>query len=139
MFQFAYVGIAGAGSPLVRITNQSIEHDTAAPTVATAGYRLTSTGKAQKTGNGTSGAYADIADWVIPTSVAANYECRATVVSGSLSSGTTGSWLALTADRTWTVTASFATNVGVIDVEIRDASSTVVMATARITLTAQST
>lgn len=45
----------------------------------------------------------DVGDWLSPKSAAPSlYEVRATVVSGSVSSGTTGSWLALTSTRTWT-------------------------------------
>ncbi len=44
----------------------------------------------------------DIGDWIAPKSAAgANYEARVTVNSGSLTTGTTGSWLSLGSDRTW--------------------------------------
>ena len=80
--------------------------------------------------------------WVAPPVAAfsALYECRATLVSGSLSSGTTGAWLALTADKSWSVSASgggpnlvFAT----FTLEIRLASTGVVMATATVELDAE--
>lgn len=46
----------------------------------------------------------DVGDWVNPKSAApGSYEVRATLVSGTLASGTTGSWLALTTSRSWSV------------------------------------
>lgn len=69
-----------------------------------------------------------------------NYEVQATLVSGTFTSGTTGSWLNLGTTRTWTrgatvgnfqtVTATF---------EIRDATSLVVLASANITLECDNT
>lgn len=49
--------------------------------------------------------YVDNGDWCAPKIKApgAGYEIRATLDAGTLKSGTTGSWLALTSDRTWTV------------------------------------
>lgn len=67
--------------------------------------------------------------WVTPTSKASNYEVRATVQSGSsLSSGTTGSWLALSSSRNWTlsVTGNNAKNTSLL-IEIRLANSGVVV------------
>lgn len=47
----------------------------------------------------------DVGDWIIPKSAAgANYEVRATLNAGSLTSGTTGSWLSLGSSQTWSVT-----------------------------------
>lgn len=44
-----------------------------------------------------------VQDWVTPstTAVAAAYECRVDVTSGSFTSGTTGTWLACSTTRTW--------------------------------------
>lgn len=67
---------------------------------------------------------ADVGDWVTPKAFAPGaYECRATLNSGTLSSGTTGSWLALTSTRTWTCANTASAN---LTIEIRDASTTVV-------------
>lgn len=44
----------------------------------------------------------DVGNWVNPkTAAGANYECRLTVNSGSVSSGSTGSWLSLGSNRGW--------------------------------------
>lgn len=61
--------------------------------------------------------------WIEPTSSAPGlYEAQATVVSGS-GTGTTGSWLALTTNRTWSVfrspRAGSGTDQFIIDIEIR--------------------
>lgn len=64
-------------------------------------------------------------------------ECRATVTSGSLSSGTTGTWLALSADRTWQVNRfTDGSKNCVFTLEIRRASDGTVLATASISITA---
>ncbi len=46
-------------------------------------------------------------DWIIPNGSAPDdYEVRATVNSGAVSSGTTGTWLPLTSDRSWIVSCA---------------------------------
>ena len=79
--------------------------------------------------------------WVTPTTSADNWEVRATVISGSTPTGASvGSWLALTSDRTWTITASVegTTVTGTIQLEFRRASDLVVDPnTPTFTLTAE--
>ena len=71
-----------------------------------------------------SSAPTDAGDWVSPKAFAPGaYECRATLNSGTLLTGTTGSWLALTSTRTWTCANTASAN---LTIEIRDASTTVV-------------
>jgi hypothetical protein len=82
----------------VVVTNQSIVASSAG--TATATYRLGSDGKVYEVVNGTP---TELEQWCTPTSSAGNYEARVTVTVGSLSSGTTGSWLALTSTRDWTL------------------------------------
>lgn len=45
----------------------------------------------------------DSYDWITPTTGASSYFVRATLNGGSLASGTTGTWLALTSDQSWSV------------------------------------
>ena len=45
----------------------------------------------------------DSYDWITPTTGASTYFVRATLNSGSLTTGTTGTWLALTSSQVWTV------------------------------------
>ena len=59
--------------------------------------------------NGTVSSVGNVAtyttDWIDPTSAAPDdYEIRATISSGTMTSGTFGSWLALTSNRTWSKT-----------------------------------
>lgn len=43
-----------------------------------------------------------VQSWIVPNSLASgSYEVRATVTSGTLSGGTTGTWLALSSSRQW--------------------------------------
>lgn len=47
----------------------------------------------------------DAGDWISPKSAApGSYEIRATLNSGDTPTGTLGSWLALSSNRTWTLT-----------------------------------
>ncbi|WP_167755567.1 hypothetical protein [Vitreimonas flagellata] len=131
---------AGAGAkPRVTLTAENITDTVVAPASATAGYELQSTGDIAKRDFSTGGSYVDIGDWIAPKAAAgAAYECRVTLNSGTLSSGTTGVWLALSSTRTWTVSASSTLKTCNFTVEIRDAASGAVLATATIILTAES-
>lgn len=83
----------------------------------------------------------DIGDWIDPKANApSDYEVRATLNSGTLTSGTTGSWLALTSNRTWTlgrVTVGVADQVE-LTIEIRKGSGAT-LASATVTLDAERT
>ena len=68
---------------------------------STASITFNSNGTVSSVGN--AGTYTT--DWIDPTSAAPdNYEIRATISSGTMTSGTFGSWLALTSNRTWSKT-----------------------------------
>jgi hypothetical protein len=78
--------------------------------------------------------------WLTGTGTGTNYEIRATVVSGS-PTGTTGSWLALSSNRTWSVSVdgtSGLTETAELTLEIRDASTLTVYTTSSLTLEAAS-
>ena len=103
------------------------------PADATASFTLANTGNYSSLGNiaAPSGA------WVNPGANAGLYEARATVNSGSVTSGTTGSWLALTADRTWTRTqTSVGSSSAGLGMEIRRASDGTVVASFTVNLSA---
>lgn len=106
------------------------------PTACNVSYQLTSTGLEQVTT--TSSGTATLGNWVTPTSAAgANYECQATITSGTLSSGTSGSWLVLSSTRTWTVTRStVGSKACTFTIDIRNASTLAVVATASVTISA---
>ncbi len=110
-----------------------------APATAGAGYQLTS-GGLEQSGIGTASSipYSTIGDWVTPTANANLYEVRATLNSGAVSSGPTGSWLALTSTRTWTVTRSvIGTSNANLTIEVRRVSDSVVVGSALVDLTAE--
>ena len=68
---------------------------------STASITFNSNGTVSSVGN--AGTYTT--DWIDPTSAAPDdYEIRATISSGTMTSGTFGSWLALTSNRTWSKT-----------------------------------
>lgn len=109
----------------VSISNANLTDLTTNPTSCSVSYQLTSAGVANAitTSSGTGA----IENWVTPTGAAgANYEARVTVNSGTLTSGTTGTWTALSSTQTWNVTRStVGTKACNITVEIRLASGTV--------------
>jgi len=68
--------------------------------------------------------------WYTPTtgSIGNTYEIRVTATSGTFTSGTVGSWLALSSVRTWTVSSNTLKTV-TFTIEIRVASTSEVVAT----------
>jgi hypothetical protein len=89
----------------------------------------------------TDGGSVDAGDWISPKAAApSDYEVQATLVGGTLSTGTTGSWLALTSNRSWTlqrVTVGAADQVD-LTIEIRKGSGAT-LASATVTLDAERT
>lgn len=102
--------IAGmtTAAPPVSIIDTAVSDDVFYPASSTASYSLDSSGS----------------PWM-NYGTPANYECRATLTSGTFTSGTAGSWLALTSTRTWSVTqsGSVGTKGAIFTLEIRNAST----------------
>lgn len=127
----------GKSAVTIFISDQFISDFTGGARAATAGYRLTSGGLAQSLVNTT---FTTLETWCTPTAEAVNYEVFITIVSGGLTSGTTGSWVALSTTQTWTL--QFAVpNSGqcVFTAQIRKVGTATVLATATITLEADAT
>lgn len=106
---------------------------------ATVSYQIASNGKVYKTIGATT---TEIEQWCTPTSAAGNYEVFATLnasVGSGLASGTTGAWLALTSNRTWTVNESTSGNLSgaELGMQIRKVGTGTVLATATINLEAE--
>ena len=81
----------------------------------------------------------DEGDWITPKANApSDYEVQATLNSGTLTSGTTGSWLALTSNRSWTLTQATVGAADTVDltIEIRKGSGAT-LASATVTLDAE--
>jgi hypothetical protein len=80
---------------------------------------------------------ATLETWLATTGTVSNYQVRVTVTSGSLTSGTTGSWLSCSTTRTWSLlnnNRDNSTETTVFLVEIGLVSSGVVQASATIEL-----
>ncbi len=120
---------------VVSISNANVS-DIQFSSLATAEYSLENDGDIIE---GISTGPTDTGDWITPTSAAGSgYEVRATLDSGSLDSGTTGSWLSLGTTRTWGVAAAStpSSQSASLTIEIRDASSLVVLDSATVNLSA---
>ena len=131
-------GMRGGGDVITLVGATELAVDFA-PATAGVGYQLASDGL-EESGIGTASSilYSTIGDWVTPTGNANLYEVRATLNFGAVSSGTTGSWLALTSTRTWTVTRSvIGTANANLTIEVRRASDSVVVGSALVYLTAE--
>jgi hypothetical protein len=122
-----------------RISLSGVSVYSAGAGTQTATYTLESDGDVVTATTG--GGSVDAGDWIVPkASAPSDYEVRATLVSGTLSTGTTGSWLALSSNRSWTlqrVTVGAATQV-TLTIEIRKGSGAV-LASATVTLDAERT
>lgn len=76
--------------------------------------------------------------WVSPTSAASNYEVFATLSSGSLTTGTTGSWLSLGTDRNWTCRQVGAgVTQASLSMQVRSIGTTTVLDTWTVNLSAE--
>ena len=101
---------------------------------STSGYRLQSDGNVFIC---TAAGFVDGGDdWVDPVGQAANYSCKATLVSGTTpSTGTMGTVLVLTADRSWTnVQSVIGVKQSVMDIDIIRNSDSAVVDTIRVTI-----
>lgn len=133
--QISIQNFYGTSNTLISITNQTITGS--ATSSAGAWYYLTSGGQVQGSiiFGGTSPFF--IENWVTPTSAASNYEALVTVISGSLTGGTTGSYVALSSTRSWYVQqVGNGTNTCIFTVQIRRVGTVTVLDTATITVTA---
>lgn len=125
--------VGGAIPPVVAISNTTVSSVSAS--TATSTFQLEPDGDI---GRYVNAIYTDLGEWITPTGAAGNaYEAKMTTISGSLSSGTAGSWLALGTLRAWTRTSSSGTQTYSGTLEIRRASDGTVLDSATITLQAQ--
>ena len=131
----------GEGVIVPYLTSRTVTEDIAAGLGTTYGVtmRFKTDGTLQfiKSTAGTTSTIAN--QWVIgspldPGDLAA-YEVRATVLAGAVTSGTTGSWLAMSSQRDWAATGvgDGSSASATLRMEVRDASA-VVQATATITI-----
>lgn len=64
----------------------------------------------------------------------ANFEVKATLVSGAVTTGTTGSWLSCSTDREWTVNSDASAS---LTIEVRDSATAIVLASCSVDLYAE--
>lgn len=128
---------------VVTLSGRTITASTTSPADCTSGFRLGTDGKIYRTDTGGSGTFQEIAglEWLDPKDAleADRFECFATVTAGALTSGVTGSWLALSSDREWTVTRTndtTGTDTATITLSIRRIGMSTNLASASITINA---
>ena len=124
----------GAVTAQVSITNQTL-NATSFSGAASCAYRLNLLGTVQR---GNTGVFNTLETWLLFGSNSA-YEARVTMLTGSLTAGTVGTWLNLAVSRDWSITDGTSGDGSVtcsFTVEIRDAASLVVLDSATIQLTA---
>lgn len=130
---FAARCLNGGVSAGVAITNQTAYNYSLSGIggTATATYRLDNTGVAKATNFGGT-LTAITGEWMTAGTVAL-YEARAVWQGGTGTTGGPTGWVALTATRDWTLSATNNFALQDLNVEIRLASTGVVLATATIT------
>jgi hypothetical protein len=123
-------GGGGGGGPTISLSNVSATISGTSTVSAT--YSVRSDGTVQ-----TNGSFFE--NWISDPASAGNYEVQAVLSSGDTPSGTLGSYLALTSNRTWTLTnpISGTTKACVLTVTIRKTGTATVLATATITMSAE--
>lgn len=115
------------------ISNGGYEDIASAPSSATAVFTLVSDGT-------TASNVGAEPNWLLGSTSGSLYECRATLGSGTLSTGTAGSWLPLSSNRGWGVSrASLGSKSCSFLLEIGLAGANVALDSASITLTAEVT
>lgn len=121
---------AGAGYTIT-LVDQTVNNVVTSPATANARYSLESDGDI------VANASTDLGDWIIPRgSAGGGFECRATVTSGSLSSGPT-TYTALSSNQTWSRTRSgVGTTTCVFTLELRRVGTTAPVFSKTITLNA---
>lgn len=129
--------IAGAlDQPRVTLSNDTASDITFGGTSTAS---ITAANDGTITGSGNVSSFGPV-NWITPASAAgAAYEVRATVNSGSLTSGTTGSWLALDTSRTWSCvrSSSAGSEAANVTLEIRRASTGAVLDSADYDISAE--
>jgi hypothetical protein len=133
--------VAGGGGGSVILTDLTVSASAASPSNASAAISLGTDGQMSRTINASS---VDIpGQWwnVAPQAgVGSLYEARFTETSGTVSSGTTGSYLAISTIRSWSVTRStLGTKTCTGTLEIRRIGTATVLAAATITMSAEQT
>lgn len=130
--QISIQNFYGTSQVVISISNTSVYYASGGLASATTGYQLTSGGQIQRLEQAT---YTNIGQWCTPTSFASDYEAYVTMISGTLTTGTVGSWVALSSTQTWTLFASAGNyETCQFTVQIRKIGTGTVLDSATITL-----
>lgn len=128
-----FMDIAAASNTITVNNFNPTAFNTGSAGVAT--YQLTSGGGiVATTGTNIAGL---VANWISPLTNQSLYSVRATVVSGTFTSGTFATWLNLGTSRTWTLSGGSGGVDAVMSIEIRLDSTGVVQDTATLTFHAE--
>lgn len=123
----------GTSNATVNFTDDNVS--AVGNTAQTAGYRIDVDGFVYQVVNGVSTA---LYQWASPTSIGGNYEVFATVTSGSVSSGTTGSWVATSTSPLWTrARPTPGTSIVELSMQVRPVGSGTIPPTWTVTLEAE--
>ena len=136
----------GGGGPVIQLSSPVlISYASGGVTPATTGYGLYTDGYVYNQIGSFAPPFTSTGyQWDNIASTVGNYEARATYTGGGTipaqSTGTMGSWTSLASNLSWSIispTGNYRT--GTMTIEIRDASSTSVRATATVTLESDAT
>jgi hypothetical protein len=120
---------------VVSLENLTCDSDVVDPADATCVYRLENDGDVMSTNGNNS--VVDRGDWIAPRVNMALFSARVTMISGTLSSGTTGSFLNLGTTREWQRNrTTIGSNACSFTVDIQRDSNSVIVASATIDMTA---
>ena len=119
-----------AGPFLTRFDSINIREARAVNSIVTLTANTDGTLTVVGNGNTAKGDITPNPGWYAPTtgSIGSTYEIRVTSTFGTFSTGTSGTWLALSSARTWTVSTSGFKTV-TFTIEIREAATSTVVAT----------
>lgn len=126
------VGVGGLSSGTVSLSNSNVYNGGIAPANALASYSLNPSGQIVATGQPTT-------FWVAPQVGMELFEVRATLNSGALSAGTTGTWLALNSIREWACAQTEVQGIqsANLTIQIRRIGDSTILASATVTITAE--
>lgn len=106
------------------------------PGSATATFRLYNDGRQSKA---TTGGESFFQDWLTPGTNAALYEVKATEISGTVSTGTVGSYIDLGTTRSWSRSAGSTDQIVTLKFDLRRVGSSVILITSTFSIEADGT
>lgn len=122
--------VGDLGTQAVVISDVTTFDVDVSPTPASAQYSLTNAGQVI-TSVGVLG------NWIVPQINMGDFECFATVTSGLISSGPTGSWVPLSTTRTWVLNrTTVGTSSATVNIRIRRVGTVIDLTEADITFNA---